>query len=338
MLEKIYERPEQVLVFADFTGRIAPLLSELNQKKNLTLILDHHVARPASDPNVHNLDPELFGFKGDRDMTASTTCYLFARAMDSSNRDLAHIAVVGAVGDGFFIDNRLVGPNRNIVLEAAGQGTLGIRDHGNGEQYILNSPSGQMPCDELSAYLDTLGAAGYYQNGPEMGIRVCLEGLSSESDQMCDALKAIQTVAFEKEILKLQSGNLRNTPRIQWFHVEDRFSPMGVKMICSFCNTIKEQAFIDPQRYIAGFQLVPDEIPGFGKIPLNQVKISMRVSPYLEAEIRKGRAVGLNVLLPEATNKLGGFSDACHSLAAATTVIIGKEEELIEEMEKILGR
>jgi hypothetical protein len=42
-------------------------------------------------------------------------------------------------------------------------------------------------------------------------------------------------------------------------------------------------------------------------------------------------------LLPEATNKLGGFSDACHTLTAATTVTIGKEEALIEEMERLLS-
>ena len=48
--------------------------------------------------------------------------------------------------------------------------------------------------------------------------------------------------------------------------------------------------------------------------------------------------MGLNILLPEATNRLGGFSDACHSLTAATTVAIGKEEKLIEEMEKIHQR
>jgi hypothetical protein len=64
----------------------------------------------------------------------------------------------------------------------------------------------------------------------------------------------------------------------------------------------------------------------------------MRVSPYLEGEIRAGRAMGLNLLLPEATDKLGGFSDACHSLTAATTVPIGKEEKLIEEMEHIIER
>jgi hypothetical protein len=46
--------------------------------------------------------------------------------------------------------------------------------------------------------------------------------------------------------------------------------------------------------------------------------------------------MGLNVLLPEATSRLGGFSDACHSLTAATTVAIGKEEKLIAEMEKII--
>jgi hypothetical protein len=43
-------------------------------------------------------------------------------------------------------------------------------------------------------------------------------------------------------------------------------------------------------------------------------------------------------MLPEATDKLGGFSDACHSLTAATTVAIGKEEKLIEEMEHIIER
>jgi hypothetical protein len=63
----------------------------------------------------------------------------------------------------------------------------------------------------------------------------------------------------------------------------------------------------------------------------------MRVSAQMEKEIRAGKSMGLDVLLPEATNKLGGFSDACHTLTAATTVAIGKEEALIEEMERLLS-
>jgi hypothetical protein len=113
---------------------------------------------------------------------------------------------------------------------------------------------------------------------------------------------------------------------------------MGVKMIGVFCDAIKNSEDVDPQRYLAGFQIIPNEIPGYGAIEFNEVKISMRVSRQIEADIRADKKMGLNILLPEATNRLGGFSDACHSLTAATTVAIGKEEALIQEMENILRK
>jgi single-stranded-DNA-specific exonuclease len=336
VLRRVYEQEGRLLIFADFAGRIAPLLSELNQGRNLTLILDHHVAEATTDPRVLNLDPDLYGLKGDRDISASTACYLFALTLDSVNRDMAHIAAVGAVGDGFFVDGQLVSQNREVALEAVQQGRIEIRKHKTGEQYFLTGLNGQMPCTELGDYLDILGGVGYYQDGPEMGVLVCLEGLTPESDRMVDELKSIRTKAFAEESRRLQSGELKKAPHIQWFHVEKRFFPMGVKMIGAFCDAIKDTNLINPQKYIAGFQIIPDEIPGFDAITFNEVKISMRVSPYLEGEIRAGRAMGLDVLLPEATNRLGGFSDACHSLTAATTVAIGKEAQLIEEMEQII--
>ncbi|MGD1972097.1 MAG: hypothetical protein PVF24_10825, partial [Desulfobacterales bacterium] len=95
LLHKVYEQSGALIVFADFAGRIAPMLSDLNRSRNLTLILDHHVAEAATDPRVHNLDPDLFGLKGDRDISGSTTCYLFAKTLDPSNSDLAPIATVG---------------------------------------------------------------------------------------------------------------------------------------------------------------------------------------------------------------------------------------------------
>jgi len=336
VLKKIFEQEGSILVFADFAGRIAPMLSELNKGRNLTLILDHHVAEASTDPSVHNLDPELYGLKGDRDISASTTCYLFAKTMDASNRDMAHLAALGAVGDGFFVDGRLVSQNREVAVEASHQGLFEIREQETGEEYLLKNSKGNFSCVELGDYLDILGGVGYFQKGPEMGIGVCLEGVSPESDEMVKGLKDIRTKAFDKEITRLQAGGLKKTPNIQWFRVENRFLPMGVKTIGVFCELLKESDYIDPHKYIAGFQIIPDEIPNFGRITFNEVKISMRVSPYLEKEIRAGSAMGLNILLPEATNRLGGFSDACHSLTAATTVGIGKEEDLIEEMENIL--
>ena len=336
VLKKIFEQKGEIIVFADFAGRIAPMISRLNRGNNLTLILDHHVAEPATDSMVHNLDPELFGLKGDRDITASTTCYLFALTLNSANQDLAHIAAIGAVGDGFFVNGRLASQNRDVTLEAVRQGKVHIEEINGGERYFLKTAGGHMPLDELGAYLDTLGAAGYYQNGPDMGIRVCLEGISEESDRVLNNLKRIQTKAFKEEIERIQGGALKKTPHIQWFHVENRLDPMGVKMIGAFCDSIKNTKDVDPMRYIAGFQIIPNQIPKFGPIQFDEVKISMRVSDDLAEKIRAEHAIGLDVLLPEATNRLGGFSDACHRLTAATTIAIGKEEALIEEMEKIL--
>ena len=337
VLRKVYEQEGKLLIFADFAGRIAPLLSELNKGRNLTLILDHHVAEASTDPRVINLDPDLFGLKGDRDISGSTTCYLFAVTMDPVNRDLAQIAAIGAIADGFFVDGQLVSQNREAALEAVQQGKLEIRKNKTGEQYLLKSSKGEIPVLEFGDYLDILGGVGYYQNGPEMGVKVCLEGVSPESDRMVEELKVIRTKIFNDEIARLRSGEMKQAPHIQWFQVEKRFFPMGVKMIGAFCDAIRETNLIDPQKYLAGFQIIPDEIPGFGTIKFNEVKISMRVAPSMEEEIRAGRMMGLNIFLPEATNRLGGFSDACHSLTAATTVGIGKEEKLIEEMEKILN-
>jgi single-stranded-DNA-specific exonuclease len=338
LLQKIYAQEGEIIIFADFAGRIAPMLSELNQGRNLTLILDHHVAEASTDPKVHNLDPDLFGLKGDRDIAGATTCYLFAHTWDPANTDLAVMAAIGAVGDEFFVDGCLVSENRDVTLEAVAQGKMEIKVLDIGERYYLNTSAGQIPCDEFGAYLDTLGAAGYYRKGPDMGIKVCLEGTTPESDQMLQALKAIQARAFEQEIQRIKSGALKKTEHIQWFQIENRFKPMGVKMIGVFCDAIKNADFIDPKRYVAGYQIIPNEIPGIGPLSMSDVKISMRVSAFMEEEIRSGRSMALNILLPEATNKLGGFSDACHSLTAATTVAIGKEEALIEEMEKILKK
>ncbi|UCF94649.1 MAG: DHH family phosphoesterase, partial [Desulfobacterales bacterium] len=336
LLRKIYAQEGNLIVFADFAGRIAPMLSELNRGRNLTLILDHHVAEASTDPRVHNLDPDLYGLKGDRDISGSTTCYLFAQTLDPRNRDLAYIAAIGAVGDEFFVNGRLVSENRAVAQEAVRQGRMEIRTQAAGERYILKISQEEMPCDEMGAYLDTLGAAGFYQNGPDKGVQVCLEGTSPATDRMVAALKEIQDKAFAEETARIQAGGLHKTPHIQWFHVADRFAPMGVKMIGVFCDAIKNTPAVDPRRYIAGFQIIPNAIPGFGRIAMHDVKISMRVSAPMEEAIRSGKAMGLNVLLPEATNRLGGFSDACHSLTAATTVAIGQEEPLIEEMEKIL--
>src|SRR5512138_3365573 len=44
VLRKVFEHAGRLIIFADFAGRIAPLISDLNRGRNLVLLLDHHVA------------------------------------------------------------------------------------------------------------------------------------------------------------------------------------------------------------------------------------------------------------------------------------------------------
>ena len=99
VLKKVFEQEGRIIAFADFAGRIAPMISDLNKGRNLVLILDHHVAAASTDPKVHNLDPDLFGLKGDRDISGSTTCYHFAITLDWLPPVNASDALVGRVKD-----------------------------------------------------------------------------------------------------------------------------------------------------------------------------------------------------------------------------------------------
>ena len=336
VIEKIFQDSEQILIFADFAGQIAPLLTKANRGRNLVLILDHHPALPSQDPLVLNLDPHLFGFRGDRDVSASTVCFRFAASLDPANRDLAYLAVIGAVGDGFYQDGRLAGLNRVAAETAAALGQLEIVPRPEGEAYRLCGPVHALAVDALAGYLDLLGGMGFFQEGPEAGIRVCLKGCDAAAERLREDLIRRRLALFAAERDALRAGALKISKGVQWFAVGNRFDGTGVKTIGTFCAHLRGEDFIDPDKYIAGFQPVPNTVPGLGYIDFNAVKVSMRVPPALEARIEKGQRPGLDRLLPEATRSVGGFSDACHSLAAATTIPPGTEAKLIAAMDALL--
>ena len=336
VIQTIFRDAARIIIFADFAGRIAPLLARANRGRNLVLILDHHPAVASDDPFVLNLDPHLFGFRGDRDVSASTVCFRFAERLDPANRDLAYLAVTGAVGDGFFQDGRLTGLNRLAAEAAVALGQLEITARPDGEAYRLCGPVHALAVDALAEDLDLLGGMGFFQEGPEAGIRVCLKGYDAAAKRLRDRLTRRRLGLFAAERDALRAGALKFSKGVQWFGVGNRFDGTGVKTIGTFCAQLRGEEFIDPDKYLAGFQPVPNRVPGLGRIDFNAVKVSMRVPPALEARIEKGQMPGLDRLLPEATRAAGGFSDACHSLAAATTIPPGAEKKLIAAMDALL--
>lgn len=339
VLQKILSQKKQIIIFADFAGRIAPLISKMNKGNNLVIILDHHPAEDVDDESVFNLDGELFGLKGDRDISASATCYLFAdallRSVGLKGESYSHLGALGAIGDGFLVDGALAGVNRDIMKIAVTNGFMTIDLADGREKYSIKLGGKSYPAVEICTILDTLGGVGYYSDGTSLAIKICQDGIDSATAAYADELERQKELIFAKEIENLKA-NIITTDHLQWFNVKDRFQPMGVKMIGVFCTIIKDMDFLDGTKYLAGFQDVPDRVPGFGEIDFGSTKISMRVSEYLTDKIREGQIDGLSSFLPEATGNIGGFSDACHGLSAATTVKIGQEELLINEIEKVL--
>jgi single-stranded-DNA-specific exonuclease len=338
IVARIHAQSPSTIFYVDLGAQAAPEISTINDGRHTTIILDHHHPNKPTDPKVLNIATEFFGLSGDMDISASTAAYFFAKELDEDNRDLAYIGVLGAVGDEHDREGSLIKENRDALMDAVEQGHVHIEVDSQGkEKYILTRFGDAVPMTPLAISITTLGGVGYYSDGPDLGVRVCLEGFFPEAQRRLEELRQIQKTAYQKTTARLIRDGFRETKYIQWFTVGDDFSPMGVKIIGEYCWDIRNEDFIDPEKYIVGFQNMAPEIPGLGVFEWSQTKASMRLPTPLERKILVDRTMpGLSYLVPEAARQVGGSNDACHDYCAATIVDIGKEEALIEAMDALL--
>jgi single-stranded DNA-specific DHH superfamily exonuclease len=338
VVARIHDKFDSSILYVDLGTQAAPLISEINAGRRFTIILDHHHPQPSTDPEVLNIATEFYGLSGDMDIAASTAAYFFARELDISNRDLAYIAVLGAVGDAHEREGRLIKENREALEEAMQQGHVEItRDALGSEEYVLTRFSEALAVAPLAIAVTTLGGVGYYAGGPDAGIRLCLEGPTPASRSKLAELEEIQRVAYNRAWTRLEQEGFQKTEHIQWFLVGDDFAPMGVKVIGEFAWDIRDADFVDPDKYIVGFQNMAPEVPGLGTFDWSLVKVSMRLPTPLERKILvDGTMPGLSYLVPEAAREAEGSIDACHDYCAATLIPVGREGDLIAAMESLI--
>ncbi|GAA0303577.1 DHHA1 domain-containing protein [Halarchaeum salinum] len=91
------------------------------------VIADHH--QPAEADIEYHLNPLLEGLDGGSELSGAGASYCIARALGAgrenvNNRNLAALAVVGAVGDMQVVEGELVGANAAIVAEGVDAGVL----------------------------------------------------------------------------------------------------------------------------------------------------------------------------------------------------------------------
>ncbi len=108
-----------VVWFTDFgSGQLPHILEHADAGAFEPVVADHH--QPADvdvDPEWH-CNPLSVGLNGASELSGAGTAYALARALGGeANRDLAALAVVGAVGDMQATSGALVGANERIVEE-----------------------------------------------------------------------------------------------------------------------------------------------------------------------------------------------------------------------------
>lgn len=338
IVSRIHDQFPCTIFYVDLGGQAAPAISEANQGRRTTLILDHHHPHKPTDPKVLNIATEFFGLSGDMDISASTAAYFFGLELDRANRDLAHVAVLGAVGDDHDREGGLVKENREALQDALEQGHVRFEVNEKGREiYFLTRFGEDTPMTPLGMAVTTLGGVGYYAGGPDLGVQVCLQGFTPDATRRLEDLRHTQQTAYRKMTERLRREGFHETEHIQWFSVGDDFSPMGVKIIGEYCWDIRNEDFVNSEKYIVGFQNMAPEVPGVGSFDWAQTKASMRLPTPLEHKILIEHTMpGLGYLVPEAAKTVGGSIDACHDYTAATIVDIGMEEPLVLEMEKLV--
>jgi RecJ-like exonuclease len=128
-IRMINEAPEDFVWICDLGSGY---LSEFT-RSNL-IITDHHVPDPRwrkkqtvldSFIAVDHLNPHSYGRDGSYEVCGAGMTYLLSRGVDPENKDLAYLAVVGAVGDFQDTDqSKLVSINRTILQDAINAGDV----------------------------------------------------------------------------------------------------------------------------------------------------------------------------------------------------------------------
>ncbi len=99
IISEISEENYSCFFFTDIgSGKLNDIRSLLAGKK--VFILDHHDPEDVDiDDSIVHINPHLFGIDGTREISGAGVVYFFAKYLNRKNEDMAHIAIIGAIGD-----------------------------------------------------------------------------------------------------------------------------------------------------------------------------------------------------------------------------------------------
>jgi len=319
----------RLVIFSDLGSGHVQLLESQNRSKSILVILDHHDTSESRDPLVHNLNPELNGFSGEKEASSSTVAYLFAKTVDPALVTFAPLAIIGST---------------EIPGEAQGLDKIPIQD-AEKTRAVKRTPSGGVKFDgampwlspsRASSVLNVLGSVGYYRGGPQLGLVACIKGFDKQILETARGLEEERKGANQRIMEKIRKEGLSQMRNVQWFHAGENYKGMSGKVVGSFCSYLSYQRFVNPVKYLIGMMNVPPDIPGWGKLPSPMVKVSGRAPQPLVKMIEAGKRPPLSGILPDACKKVGGFGDG-HTVAASGVFPVGREEAFLDALDALVA-
>jgi len=318
----------RLVVFSDLGSGHVQLLESQNRLRSILIILDHHDTSESRDPLVHNLNPELNGFSGERDASSSTVAYLFAKTVDPSLVTFAPLAIIGSTE----IPGEAQGLNKIPIGDAEKTGAVKRTPRG-GVKFDGAVP--WLSPSRASSVLNVLGSVGYYRGGPQLGLSACVKGFEKQILETAKGLEEERKNANQRMMEEIRKEGLSQMKNIQWFHAKENYRGMSGKVVGSFCSYLSYQRFVNPVKYLIGMMNVPPEVPGWGKLPSPLVKVSGRAPQPLSRMIETGERPPLSRILPDSCEKVGGFGDG-HTVAASGVFPIAREEAFLEALDALV--
>ena len=120
VVEELKTEDYNTFIFTDLGSGQYDLIKKYLGEKTI-LILDHHpfdISVMDNIPeNITMVNPHLCNIDGSSDISGSGVVYLFAVALNKKNKSMAHVAIIGAIGD-IQENDGFTGPNK-IILQTA---------------------------------------------------------------------------------------------------------------------------------------------------------------------------------------------------------------------------
>lgn len=123
-LEELGKEEHNCYIFTDLgSGYLSAIERKLQGKQ--VFIMDHHKPEE-TETKIHHINPHLFNIDGSKEISGAGVTYLFVKSLNEQNKDLAHLAIIGAAGD---IQEKegFTGLNLEILEDSINSGKIEIK-------------------------------------------------------------------------------------------------------------------------------------------------------------------------------------------------------------------